>query len=475
MNRVLATIVIFFAAGGLAAAQSGPSGVIYNLANQHTYLVTPAPLSWQTARAYARSLGGHLVSINDASEQNFLATTYGPAQQPCWIGLSDAASEGVFVWDSGEPLGYADWCSGQPDDSGGAEDYVEIFSGGGSTPCWNDAQSPGTGLEATRGIVELPHGVRVNFDGIAANCAATPFPTPLSAPSGPGGVSWNGAGAAAGRLPLVVSAAQDGMPVSGSNYLRIAGEGVLGVPAGGPLPRPAPTSLNEVRIAIPGGTKGVSFAYDFVTTELPPINDGMAISIVDGSGNLITNLVYHDVLSSSFGATPPAGPACTAPGRHVLPIGPKSLARHLPVLPYPAYLSIVCWNGTDNFFPSFVAVDSIQFWGTGKLQLTMSAPFGPGSFRMETSQGTPNATFFTAATLVQGTFPNGWLFGIDIAPNDLVAEIMSGAPFSGVLDGSGGSVFTIPSGVPPGIRVYAVSIVSDSEVTASAPRLFLTE
>src|SRR5688572_12479857 len=115
MNRILEILASAFVVAGVAAAQAAPSSVIYNLANQHTYLVTPDPLSWQTARAYAHSLGGHLVAINDATEQNFIATTYGPAQQSCWIGLSDAASEGTFAWDSGEPFVYADWCSGQPD------------------------------------------------------------------------------------------------------------------------------------------------------------------------------------------------------------------------------------------------------------------------------------------------------------------------------------------------------------------------
>jgi hypothetical protein len=474
MNRLSKILVLVLAAGGFAAAQAVPSGVTYDLANQHTYLVTPGSLSWQSARAYAHGIGGYLIAINDANEANFVVTTYGPAQQARWIGLNDAASEGTFVWDSGEPVSYTDWCSGQPDDLGGVEDYVAIFSAG-STPCWNDVQSPGTGVQPTRGIVELPYGVRVNFDGLTPSCSSSPFPTPLGTPSAPEGVSWNGAGATAGRFPLVVNVAQDGMPVTGSNYLRVPGEGLFDIPAGGPFPRPAAAAVNEVRIAIPGGTQGVSFAYDFITTELPPFNDGVDIAIVDSLGNPIVQLVYRDVISSAFGATPPPGPACTAPGRHVLPLGPKAVSAYLPVLPYPAYLSIVSWNGNDNLSPSTVAVDAIQFWGTDKLQLALSAPFGPGSFRMQNSQGTPNGSYCTAVTLVQGAFPHGWLFGLDITPNDLLAQVMAGVPFFGVLDGSGSSVFTIQSGVPPGIRVYAVSLLFGSEVTASAPRFFLTQ
>ena len=103
-------------------------------------------MDWQTARAYAHSLGGYLVAINNDDEQNFIASSYAGLQQPLWIGLNDAASEGVFVWDSGEPVTYTIWCNAEPNNFGGVEDYVEIFAPHtGFAQCWNDIQSPYTG------------------------------------------------------------------------------------------------------------------------------------------------------------------------------------------------------------------------------------------------------------------------------------------------------------------------------------------
>ena len=64
------------------------------------------------------------------------------------------------------------------------------------------------------------------------------------------------------------------MPVRGLKYLRLLTTGSLSLPAGGPFPRPAPANVNEIRIAIPAGTKGVSLAYDFITGETLPTTTG---------------------------------------------------------------------------------------------------------------------------------------------------------------------------------------------------------
>ena len=106
----------------------------YNLANQRTYLLTADGLSWHTARDYARSLGGYLVAVNSTAEEMFLTSAFENVALIAWIGLSDEALEGVYVWESGEPLGYTDWCAGDPNNSLGVEDWVRVyFPGFGDT------------------------------------------------------------------------------------------------------------------------------------------------------------------------------------------------------------------------------------------------------------------------------------------------------------------------------------------------------
>src|SRR5262245_34378674 len=66
------------------------------------------------AEALAVSLGGHLVTINDAQEQAWLLATFGTIDpnnlenlaENFWIGLNDLNIEGTFLWFSGEAVTY---------------------------------------------------------------------------------------------------------------------------------------------------------------------------------------------------------------------------------------------------------------------------------------------------------------------------------------------------------------------------------
>jgi hypothetical protein len=84
-------------------------------------------------------------------------------------------------------------------------------------------------------------------------------------------------------------------------------------------------------------------------------------------------------------------------------------------------------------------------------------PGGAGSpLEIANRCGEPGAPYYTVATLVAGSFPNGPIFGIDISLNDVAAQLSAGPPFSGILDAQGQATFTLP-GVPPGITIYFVS------------------
>jgi len=74
------------------------------------YLIVEGP-TWEEAEANAVKLGGHLVTINDAAENEWLIKTY--PNQPDWFvywtGLNDAVKEGEFSWISGEISSFANW------------------------------------------------------------------------------------------------------------------------------------------------------------------------------------------------------------------------------------------------------------------------------------------------------------------------------------------------------------------------------
>ncbi len=102
--------------------------------------------SWGQAQAEAVGMGGNLVTINDAAENQFLVDIFG-GSEGLWIGLTDEATEGTFSWASGEAVTYTEWAPNEP--SGGNQDYGWInYTAPGK---WDDHGSSAL----YRGIIEL--------------------------------------------------------------------------------------------------------------------------------------------------------------------------------------------------------------------------------------------------------------------------------------------------------------------------------
>ena len=136
-------------------------GPVTNSANGHVYYLLSSS-TWTEAEAKAVALGGHLATINDAAEQAWVFNTFGISggtTNHLWIGLTDQAVEGSFVWINGETASYRFWGLGQPDNGGGIEDYVHINSPADSAQgLWNDyanLNNDGQG-HPFRGVVEIP-------------------------------------------------------------------------------------------------------------------------------------------------------------------------------------------------------------------------------------------------------------------------------------------------------------------------------
>jgi len=107
--------------------------------NGHSYFLTNASLSKTAAQTLASNMGGYLASITSAAENDFITSLASNPALPPWIGLSDAVSEGTFVWDNGEPVSYTNWTVGEPNNSGN-EDCVQLYL----TGTWNDVSCAGS-------------------------------------------------------------------------------------------------------------------------------------------------------------------------------------------------------------------------------------------------------------------------------------------------------------------------------------------
>lgn len=163
----MTVLLALFGTPSFSAPIAGP---ITNSATGHIYYLL-SPDTWTTSEQEAVTLGGHLATINNQAEQDWVFDTFssvGGVDRSLWIGLNDAQTEGVFTWVSGEPVGYLNWLDLQPDNSPvfGGEDYVHLMrkNNGFGHPAgkWNDMDNFDSfpELEASAGVVEVvpePH------------------------------------------------------------------------------------------------------------------------------------------------------------------------------------------------------------------------------------------------------------------------------------------------------------------------------
>ena len=135
------------------------------------YVIVSGP-TWEEAEANAVKLGGHLVTINNKEENDFLYNSFiqPKVQTPFlpepfingfrywgayWIGLSDKINEGNWQWISGENSNYSNWYGNVGgDDAHGGQDYG-VFGWQWSNS-WDDGGGPGGGKqEGLYGIAEI--------------------------------------------------------------------------------------------------------------------------------------------------------------------------------------------------------------------------------------------------------------------------------------------------------------------------------
>jgi hypothetical protein len=169
--RILAFCSFWLFSFSLQAAVAIIAGPVTNPGNGHTYYLLDTA-DWTNAQNAAVALGGHLATINDASEDAWVYSTFssaGGVPRTMWIGFNDAQTEGTYAWVSGEASTYTHWGPGEPNNIGN-EDFACYFPPNYQyRETWNDC----SWSEQLNGLVEVvPTG--------ATNCVPTP----------PGMVSW---------------------------------------------------------------------------------------------------------------------------------------------------------------------------------------------------------------------------------------------------------------------------------------------
>jgi Lectin C-type domain len=149
LMAIIATLTAAPTAFGLIGAPT------YNPANGHNYYLVGAN-TWTLAQNASLSLGGNLVTINDAAENAWLKSNFldpNPSINP-WIGLQDLDNNGAWQWISGEPVSYLNWAPGEPNFP--HERVSNIFPSSHSLAgLWNNAPDI-VAAGVLFGIVEVP-------------------------------------------------------------------------------------------------------------------------------------------------------------------------------------------------------------------------------------------------------------------------------------------------------------------------------
>lgn len=101
--------------------------------NQACYKVSTDQTQFSNALTLCKQHGANLASIHSPQENEFVLNLSGG--KDVFIGLSDTAIEGTFVWSDGSTVAYTNWEDGEPDDDYAMGDCVILRTANGK---WND-------------------------------------------------------------------------------------------------------------------------------------------------------------------------------------------------------------------------------------------------------------------------------------------------------------------------------------------------
>ena len=151
-------LTLGFGVSGRASAQTWIEWPVSEGGNGHQYRLTDIVGPWVDAEAEAAVAGGHLATVNDAAENQWLFENFAQPSN-IWIGfyqdLDDpdySEPSGAWKWISGETVTYTNWISGEPNDNG-SEHWAQMK---GSDSVWDGQWNDVGDQSALRGVIEIP-------------------------------------------------------------------------------------------------------------------------------------------------------------------------------------------------------------------------------------------------------------------------------------------------------------------------------
>lgn len=200
ISRKLLSLIIVF----LIAITAFPIAVLASEENLNTSIINipstaqkfgdsyyqvyfDSSIGWHDAKAVCEDLGGHLATISNKEENDFIYSLVRNAGIQCWLGATDEENEGIWEWVTGEPWLFN---NARFDNCAGIQHYLVLNYNSNST--WDDqsekAESNGGQYCKTGGyICEWDLGYSIvgrnfnkNLDYYAENLASSSYDPELA-------------------------------------------------------------------------------------------------------------------------------------------------------------------------------------------------------------------------------------------------------------------------------------------------------
>jgi hypothetical protein len=134
MNKTLVILTIAVSTIVTVNSAFADSVKLVNPANNHVYKRFDKTVTWTQAKNACTNQKGYLATITSQAENDWIVSKNLQQNYP-WLGASDSAKEGQWVWITGETWNYTNWNDGEPNGAR-SENYLVIWNE--STGQWND-------------------------------------------------------------------------------------------------------------------------------------------------------------------------------------------------------------------------------------------------------------------------------------------------------------------------------------------------
>lgn len=122
------------------------------------FVFVNTPVTYLAAKQACMNMNAHLAYLKTAALDTAAEAFVGTANT--WIGASDLATEGTFVWDDGSALTFTNWHAGEPNSGGTGATYQEdcvIIAGARVDKQWDDRPCDASEVAASGMFAYLCH------------------------------------------------------------------------------------------------------------------------------------------------------------------------------------------------------------------------------------------------------------------------------------------------------------------------------